>query len=330
MNCELWLRYNLRGGGLAVSTAALTTAAIEQVVWAEQHGFDAVTMGEHHGSEVGYLPSPRIGGAAMAARTRRIRFNMGAILLPLHNPLRVAEDICVFDNVSNGRVDITAAAGYVPSEFEMFNVNYKHRTRLLEENIPVLRAAFSGETFAYQGRRVRVSPAPVQPGGPKILVAGGVRAAAERAARLGDGFFPTMASHDLVDCYHAECARLGRTVGRVIRSGAGFIHVSKDPERDWNRIGKHLLHDLNAYAKWARESGAITPYMHDISDIETLKKTGVYFVFTPDECLAFMKAERAAGRYVMFNPLCGGLHPDIAWESLELLAAEVLPRFRQS
>ena len=89
------------------------------------------------------------------------------------------------------------------------------------------------------------------------------------------------------------------------------------------------MHDLNAYAKWARESGAVTPYLEDVSDIEALKKTGVYLVLTPDECLAFMQAERAADRSVMFNPLCGGLHPDLAWESLELLAAEVLPRYGQ-
>jgi alkanesulfonate monooxygenase SsuD/methylene tetrahydromethanopterin reductase-like flavin-dependent oxidoreductase (luciferase family) len=244
--------------------------------------------------------------------------------------LRVAEDVCVLDNISNGRVDITVAAGYVPSEFKMLGVNFKHRTRLLEEGIPVLRAAFTGEAFDYQGRRVRVSPKPVQPGGPKIMVGGGVTAAALRAARLGDGFFPTVARPELVDCYRAECARLGRHVGRVISSAAGFIHVSRDPIRDWPRIGKHLLHDFNAYAKWARESGAVTPYMHDVSDLDTLKKTGVYLVLTPEQCLAFMEGERAAGRCIIFNPLCGGLDPDIAWESLELLAAEVLPKFQRS
>ena len=329
MGSELWLRYNLRGGGLAVSTAALTAVAIEQAVWAERHGFDVVTMGEHHGTEDGYLPSPMIVGAAMAARTKRIRFNMGAILLPLLNPLRVAEDVCVFDNVSNGRVDITAGAGYVPSEFDMFGVDYRQRIRSMEEGIATLRAAFSGTPFDYQGRRVRISPAPVQPGGPKIMIGGGVTAAALRAARIGDGFFPTVAKPELLACYHAECARLGRASGRVVTAGAGFIHVSHDPERDWQRIGRHLLHDLNAYAKWARESGAVTPYLEDVSDIEALKKTGVYLVLTPDECLAFMQAERAADRSVMFNPLCGGLHPDLAWESLELLAAEVLPRYGQ-
>jgi alkanesulfonate monooxygenase SsuD/methylene tetrahydromethanopterin reductase-like flavin-dependent oxidoreductase (luciferase family) len=324
---RLWLRYDLRGGGKAVPTTALASAAVEQTAWAEQHGFDVVMLGEHHSTTDGYLPSPMLLGAAMAARTRSIRFNVCTVL-PLLNPLRVAEDACVLDNISNGRVELTLAVGYVPSEYAMFDIDMKQRALLIDEGIATLRGAFSGVPFAYRGRQVRVSPLPVQAGGPKLLIAGALKASALRAARLGDGFIPTVATPELFAQYRTECARLGKQPGPMIGfSGSGSIHVSRDPERDLARIGKHLLHELNAYGRWAREAGAASPFLHDVTDLATLKATGAYPVFTPDECLAHMNRERDAGRDVMFNPLCGGLPPDIAWESLELLAAEVLPKF---
>lgn len=325
---ELWLRYDLRGGGLAAPTSALYAAALEQVEWADRQGFDVVMLGEHHGTDDGYLPSPAVLGAAMAARAPRLRFHVCAVL-PLLDPLRLAEDLCVLDNVSNGRVEISTPVGYVPFEFGMFGVNMKQRAALSDEHIVTLRKAFTGETFDYRGRRARVTPRPVRQNGPEILVAGAVKASALRAARLGDGFIPSIASDELFETYRAECACLGRPAGRTIAfSGSGFLHVSRDPERDWTRIGRHLLHEVNAYGKWAHESGAVTPFRHDVTDIATLRQTGTYHIFTPDQCLAYMRAERDAGRQIMLNPLCGGLSPDIAWESLELLAAEVLPRYR--
>ena len=137
---RLWLRYDLRGGGLAVPTPALYAAAIEQVAWAEQQGFDIVMLGEHHGTDDGYIPSPMILGAGMAARTERIRFHVCSVL-PLLNPLRLAEDLCVFDNLSNGRVEISTPVGYVPFEFNMFGIGMEDRAELVEEAIETLEEA---------------------------------------------------------------------------------------------------------------------------------------------------------------------------------------------
>ncbi|MET0985580.1 MAG: LLM class flavin-dependent oxidoreductase [Steroidobacteraceae bacterium] len=327
MSTELWLRFDIRGAGLAVSSSALCAAAIEQASWAERSGFDAILFSEHHGSEDGYCPSPMILAAAIAARTKTIRLHLGALVVPLSHPLRLAEDVCVLDNISNGRVDVTVGVGYVPSEFTMFGVDMKQRAELMDEGIAAFRGAFSGEPFTYRGRRVRVSPAPVQPGGPKLYVAGAVKASALRAARLADGFFPTVPTPELLDLYRGECERLGKRPFVIDMSGPVAIHVSRDPERDWARIGRHMLHELNMYSRWARESGAYTPFGHDVTDLQTLQATGIYRIVTPEDCVALFERERDAGHHIMFNPLCGGLHPEIAWESLELMASEVLPRF---
>jgi alkanesulfonate monooxygenase SsuD/methylene tetrahydromethanopterin reductase-like flavin-dependent oxidoreductase (luciferase family) len=330
MASELWLRFDIRGAGLAVSSQALCAAAIEQAVWAERNGFDAILFSEHHGTEDGYCPSPMILASAIAARTQSIRLHLGALVVPLSDPIRLAEDVCVLDNISNGRVDVTVGAGYVPSEFAMFGVDIRQRAKLMDEGIVAMRNAFTGQPFKYRDRPVRVSPKPVQPGGPKIYVAGAVKASALRAARLGDGFFPTVYNAELMTLYREECERLGKAPFIIDMSGPVAIHVSRDPERDWARVGPHMLHELNAYSRWARESGTFTPFASDVQDLQTLKNTGIYCVLTPEECLTLFERDRAAGRHIMFNPLCGGLHPDIAWESLELMAKEVLPRFKQS
>ena len=329
MSIEMWLRFDIRGAGIAASSATLCSAAIEQAVWAERNGFDAILFGEHHGTDDGYLPSPMILASAVAARTQRIRLQLGALVVPLSHPLRIAEDVAVLDNVSNGRVDVTIGVGYVPSEFAMFGVDYQRRGALADEYIAAMRGAFSGKPFTYRGKQVRVSPEPAQPGGPEIMVAGAMKVSALRAARLGDGFFPTVPTAELFDLYRSECERVGRPIGRCIdMSGPTSIHVSHDPERDWARVGPHFLHETINYRRWARESGTLTNYPNDVMNLDELKATGAYHVVTPDECVSLLNRERAAGRYIMFNPLCGGIHPDIAWESLELMASDVLPRFR--
>ena len=330
MTTELWMRIDIRGAGIAASSPELCAAAIDQAVWADENGFDAILFAEHHGTADGYLPSPMIMAAAVAARTKRIRLQLGALILPLSNPLRIAEDVAVLDNISNGRVDITVGVGYVPSEFAMMGVDMKKRPSLTEEGITTLRRAFTGEPFEFRGRKVRVTPKPVQPGGPEIMHAGAVPASALRAARFCDGFFPTVVTPELLAIYRDECARVGKPVGRIVdMTGPSSIHVSHNPERDWPRVAPHMMHEINTYGRWSRESGTLTNYTFpEAKDIAGLKAIGAHHVFTPDECLAFLQNKRANNTSFLFNPLCGGIHPDIAWESLRLMEHEVLPRFK--
>ncbi|MFP8874353.1 MAG: LLM class flavin-dependent oxidoreductase, partial [Myxococcota bacterium] len=107
------LRYDLRCPPFAEATSAdLVEAAIEQCAWADERGFASVTLSEHHGAEDGYLPSPLVLAAAMAARTRRIRIVLAALIAPLQDPLRLAEDIAVLDVISKGRVIPVLSGGY--------------------------------------------------------------------------------------------------------------------------------------------------------------------------------------------------------------------------
>jgi alkanesulfonate monooxygenase SsuD/methylene tetrahydromethanopterin reductase-like flavin-dependent oxidoreductase (luciferase family) len=316
----------LRSPKFGATTVNLCAEALKQVAWADRKGFHTVQLPEHHGSSDNYNPSPFVLGAAMAGVTSRLRIHPSAVLLPLHDPVRIAEDACMLDNISNGRLDLTIGIGYVPSEFEMFGVAIADRASLVEAKLEVLHRAFAGERFDYCGRKIHVTPPPVQRPGPRMFLGGSVIATARRAARLGDGYYPMEYRTEYVEEYHRCCAELGKSPGRVINStGPRFIHVAEDPEAAWAKIAPHALHESNSYAAAAKTLGQISPFQQ-AEDAEALRATNTYLVLTPEECLKLARAQREAGRHLTLAPMIAGLSPALAWESLDLFAAKVIPQ----
>ena len=150
------------------------------------------------------------------------------MILPLHDPLRVAEDVAVLDLASGGRVDLVIGAGYVPAEFAMFERAIADRPRLVEEGMQALMQAWTGEPFEYRGRTVRVTPRPLQRPRPSLALGGSSPASARRAARLADRFVPALPQ--LWKHYRAERERLGQPVPPGGRVGPLFLHVAEDPD----------------------------------------------------------------------------------------------------
>jgi alkanesulfonate monooxygenase SsuD/methylene tetrahydromethanopterin reductase-like flavin-dependent oxidoreductase (luciferase family) len=323
MTVLLSLRYDLRAPSFGPSADALYRAALEQCAWAEDQGFAMVTLSEHHGADDGYCPSPLVFAAAVAGRTRSVRILVAALVLPLYDPIRLAEDLAVLDLASGGRVDLVIGAGYRAEELAMFGRQMGERMALVEEGIAVLRAAWSGEEFEYRGRRVKVTPRPARPQGPALLMGGATPAAARRAARLGDGFIPVDPS--LWPPYEAACRELGREAGPPPPAWRPrFIHVADDPDETWTRIAPHALHETNSYGGWLASAEALGPYAPS-DDADALRASGAYMVVTPDECVRMARAEGS----LLLHPLMGGLDPELAWQSLELVAGKVLPRLRE-
>jgi len=320
---RLGLRYDLRAPAFGVPAEALYRAALEQCAWAEEHGFGMVALTEHHGSDDGYLPSPLVLAAAVMGRTSKLRVLVSALVLPLYDPIRLAEDLAVLDLASGGRVDLIIGAGYRPEELAMYGHQMGDRIALVEEGVAVLRAAWTGEEFEYRGRRVRITPRPLRPNGPVLLMGGSTKAAARRAARLGDGFIPVDAS--VWPAYEEACRELGREAGPPPPVGGPlFVHVADDPDRAWAQIAPHALHETNSYGAWLAAAEGVHRYKPS-DDADTLRAGGTYAVVTPDECLAMARARGS----LRLHPLMGGLSPDVAWESLELIAAKVLPRLAE-
>jgi alkanesulfonate monooxygenase SsuD/methylene tetrahydromethanopterin reductase-like flavin-dependent oxidoreductase (luciferase family) len=322
---QIAFRFDMRAPDFGTDRTRLYREMLEMVSWGDRHGFTHVRISEHHGVADGYLPAPLIAAAAVAARTERLRIVIAALVLTLHNPVTVAEQIAVLDHLSGGRLDVTLAAGYVPSELAMFGVDPRQRGSLIEENLRVLRAAWSGEEFEYLGRRMRVTPRPLQQPHPPLWLGGSTAAAARRAARQSLGFDTHL--KDLHDEYVAEARKLGFTPSAPMHFGPTFLHVSEDPDGDWARIAPHALHETNAYGQWAAQAGLDSSYK-PADSAEALRGRGGYAVVTPQECIELATGLGASGT-LLFHPLMGGLDPDLSWKSLRLFAREVLPRIRQ-
>lgn len=295
--------------------------AIDMVAWADRHGFAECMLSEHHACDDDYLPSPLILAAAIAARTQQIRTRISALVLPLHDPLRIAEDIAVIDRIGGGRIELVIVSGFRPLEFAMFDKAYDKRGRLVEEGVEVLKKAWTGEAFEYRGATVQVTPRPIQQPGPPILLGGSSVIAAKRAARIADGFIPAVP--ELYADYLVECEKLGVTPGAVRNIGPGSVFVTHDPEAFWAKLAPHALHETNGYAKWYAETDTTGPYQ-PIEDASVLRDSGLYHVVTPAECIELCQALGEDG-WMFVHPLLAGLDPELAWQSLKLLADEVMP-----
>lgn len=333
MKLELGIRFDMRAPAWGTARAELYAAAREMSAWADLNDFDVLLVGEHHGSDDGYTSAPFVVAAALAARTSRIRVRMRAVLLPLYDPVSFAEQLATLDVLTDGRAEVVFGLGYVVSEFEMFGLDMGSRVRRLSDGIELLKAALPGEAFESLGRRGKVTPHPVQRPWPPMYLGGGVPASARRAARLGLGYAPHIASQELLEEYKSECKRLERPVGDIIPNPGHYaMYVAEDPDRFWNKLGPHALHNANSYAEMAAGSpNQKTPFETEIAkgDYEKLRASRNCLVLTPDECVEFAKANAMLGGSLQFVPLLGGFSPDLAWESLELFASNVMPRLRE-
>jgi alkanesulfonate monooxygenase SsuD/methylene tetrahydromethanopterin reductase-like flavin-dependent oxidoreductase (luciferase family) len=250
---------------------------------------------------------------------------VSALLVPLHDPIRLAEDIAALDIISGGRVSIVTGIGYRPGEYHLMQKEWKRRGKLLDEALETMLQAWTGEPFEYHGETVRLLPRPVSQPHPMILIGGSSAKAAKRAARFGLGLFPSAEDSSLADVYVEECEKLGKQPGMVMMpTGPAAVVVSDDPDKTWSQIGEYLLDDAVKYA------AHLTPDMKSQAEsraktVDDLRKEGVYRVVTPDECLELAEAVGMMGP-ITLHPLCGGTPPDIGWQSLELFADKVMPR----
>lgn len=319
--------FDMRSPSFGTPTHKLYAAALEMAAYADEIGVDRIGLMEHHGSDDGYLPAPFVMGGGVAAMTKHCSIMLGAVILPLHDPVKIAEQMAILDLMSNGRLNVIFGAGYVRSEFEMFGKSLHDRGRLLDEGIEIILRALRGERFEIDGRPIYVRPLPVQKPEDIVFVGGGVAASARRAARFGVGFGPMRA--DIIPIYEEECGKRGHEPGKYTRPShrlPGIIMLSDDPERSWSLLEPHALHVVSEYAKWAaQEENSNSPFK-GLTNLDALRKSGMFAVWTPDELIANADKVEDMGT-LGFQPLVGGFPPEEGWKSLELLKA-ALPRLK--
>jgi alkanesulfonate monooxygenase SsuD/methylene tetrahydromethanopterin reductase-like flavin-dependent oxidoreductase (luciferase family) len=320
------MRFDLRVPPFANTTyAAQHQAALDMVEWGEGIGVSAVTLSEHHGDVAGFMSAPLTVAAAVLARTKRVTVTISAALVPLHDPVRLAEQMATIDCMAPGRLSVVLGAGYRRAEFEMAGIDRAQRGNLVEECYHVCRSAWSGEPFTWRGRTVLVTPTPITPGGPHLAIGGKTEVAARRAARLGAPFSPATADPALSELYRAECVRLGfepqlEGMGKK-PMGAGFVMISNDPDETWTKISQFAFYDAETYASWQDDSARSDWVVPQLQSVDDLRTSGRYLVLTPQQCIEQVRRDDR----ITLHPLMGGISPDLAWESLHLFESAVLP-----
>ncbi|MBJ22685.1 MAG: LLM class flavin-dependent oxidoreductase [bacterium] len=129
---------------------------------AEQGGFEGVFLAEHHSTPLGMAPSPALLLAAAAARTHRIRLGALVFCLPMYNPLRLVEEVCMLDHMSNGRLDLGVGRGISPFELSYHGVPISESRARFNETLEILELALRNERLDYDGRFHRYADVPIE------------------------------------------------------------------------------------------------------------------------------------------------------------------------
>jgi natural product biosynthesis luciferase-like monooxygenase protein len=159
--------------------------------FADERGFAAVWTPERHFHEFGGLyPNPAVTSAALAMITKRVQIRSGSVVAPLHSPIRIAEEWSVVDNLSNGRVAISFASGWMPEDFTVNPANYANRKEIMVQDLEVVRRLWRGERVPMPGPlgkevQVKIFPRPVQQELPLWLTAAGNPETFQMAGKLG-------------------------------------------------------------------------------------------------------------------------------------------------
>jgi alkanesulfonate monooxygenase SsuD/methylene tetrahydromethanopterin reductase-like flavin-dependent oxidoreductase (luciferase family) len=266
----------------------------------DELGFEAINVTEHHFDEDGYCPSVLLWNAAAATRTKRALLGQEILVLPLHHPVRIAEDLATIDNLSNGRAWLRVGQGAPgPTEFAAFGIEGRRRGDRLAEYLDIMRRCFTDEEFSYDGRyyqlrNVRVMPKPVQvPHPPIFVVATPGTPSMERVVRMGlHAIYATGGPQGLPDAgawnrWHTAWAetvqRHGKQLSQFQTSDFTALFVTEDPERDWRKHRDGVLHALQFYRqrgsmRWAYD----TP--EDIPNWQNLFQT-------PDDAVTYLRRQ---------------------------------------
>jgi alkanesulfonate monooxygenase SsuD/methylene tetrahydromethanopterin reductase-like flavin-dependent oxidoreductase (luciferase family) len=316
-----------------IPAAVLYREMLVQVEAAEAFGFDSVWLTEHHFTDDGYLPAMMPAAAAIAARTHRVTIGTFVLLAPMQHPLRLAEDAAVVDVISNGRLRLGLGLGYRAEEFAGFGVPRTERLGRTLETLEILRRAWTGERFSFDGKyfkfeNVRVLPHPASRPHPELLWGAGTVAAIRRAAKLDLGFACVGGRREIgiyLDALKAE----GRDPSRYSIVNSRVVYVADSETAAWNDTRDALMYQAELYAKWLSAASGTDPSRVMIRpDAERLKRTSI--LGPPDYVL------RRLGEIVDSVPMTDlniamqlpGLDTSKALRSLERFGREVMPAMK--
>lgn len=327
---------------------AFVADILDEAVYAEEVGLHSAWIGEHHFSTLGVLSCPDLVLATVAARTQRIRLAPAVTVLPLHHPIRVAEQWATLDLLSEGRVDFAAGRGYDRREYLPLGVSFEDNQEIFEEGMEVVRRLWaSEEPISHHGKHYRfddvaITPKPLQRPIP-AYVASFSQPSIELAGRLGCGLIvaPFAAAmtygglRQVAELYHKACAGHDRPPGRLMCSY--FIHFADTkPEEEAARARQIRYYKECVIAAFPGDPKTAPPsYRYFVAMVDRLRSVrpadlteNSVLLGSPAQITDTLKKVEAAGFdevIVYFNV---GLkpHPQVKDEMARFMA-EVAPAF---
>jgi len=324
--------------------AEIFARATEIAQTADDMGFDSIWCAEHHFSTYGYLSRPLMFAVHLASKTQRIRVGSAVVVLPLHHPLIVAEEIATADQLSGGRLDVGLGRGYQPYEFARLGHDLAESRERFDESVDILLKAFEGQPFAYRGKHysfdeTSIYPLPVQQPRPPIwvvaqskesidatvrrgfnLVSGGFGVSIERLREFRKHLDEVVAAQPSTPSFRVSTQRPVYVTHDESELPAIVEHAR------WNmRVTLSLRQGL---ARVENGRAVAIPFDNEPGDDELLEQ---YFVIgTPQTCIERLHALRDAMRIDHFNASFwfGDLQHDQVLRSMRLFHEEVMPAFR--
>jgi alkanesulfonate monooxygenase SsuD/methylene tetrahydromethanopterin reductase-like flavin-dependent oxidoreductase (luciferase family) len=316
----------------------LYRAVLDQIVRAEELGYDNVWLTEHHFADDGYNPSLLPTAAAIATRTSRIRIGTFVLLLPFQHPVRVAEDASCIDIWSGGRFDLGVGQGYSYKEFNAFCMRRDERSARLSEGLEVIKRLWTEERVSYSGRFTQIqemtlSPRPVQQPHVPIWIGARTERATRRAARLGYNLLATIGP-DPAPWYVDELAKTGRDPGDFSVAQLRLVYLAPSEDQAWAESQDHIFNMMEFYGDILSEAND-APGDRDAFPFKAPRELRdsafgrAAMIGTPEQIARKLEQFQNNFRcthFIMSTQL-PGLDPRKATQSLELFAKEIIPSF---
>jgi alkanesulfonate monooxygenase SsuD/methylene tetrahydromethanopterin reductase-like flavin-dependent oxidoreductase (luciferase family) len=305
----------------------------------DRAGYYAYHLAEHHNTPLGYAPSPSVFLAAVAQRTKRLKFGPMVYLLPLYHPLRLVDEVCMLDQMSNGRFLYGVGRGISPVEVGFYGVEFATGAEQFREAFEVTRLGFTEDELTFHGKfydfdRVPIAMKPVQKPYPELWYGIGRPESVAWAAQNRAHIImrrPVAAVREVVEMYKAEWQRLGRPEAELPLMGINrHIIVAESDAAARDIAGR-------AYPAWRHHMGLLwhkygVPFPLEASlpsDFAVVLDRGDAVAGTPDTVRKFIAHEiEATGvNYYVCDFAFGTISHDDALRSIELFAREVMPAF---
>jgi alkanesulfonate monooxygenase SsuD/methylene tetrahydromethanopterin reductase-like flavin-dependent oxidoreductase (luciferase family) len=316
----------------------LYSEMLDEIGTADQMGFDSAWLTEHHFLNDGYCPSSLVTAAAIAARTKRVRIGTGVLLMPLHDPVSVAEDAAVVDLISGGRLILGLGLGYRPEEFAGFGRTLMERKGRMEESIEILNKSWTDEPFSHDGKyyklqNISVTPKPVQRPIP-IWIGAFTEPAIRRAARIGAPLYvPAIGVIPIIkilfDLHGSLLREYGRNPDDFEKPLVREVYISdQKSDKIWEKIKENVTYTAKGYASWGsmvdRDGNLLSdpndPILYDLARDQSI-------IGAPEECIETI--ERYKNEIGVDNLICRFKFPGISHEdamrSMRMFTEKVVP-----